>query len=213
MAQVLHSKYNLQFGVGTSLLLHVLVFSIVLKIHNSTPLVASNKLEIEIVDIVGSTKGDGLAAKPREATKAPQKITAAPKVPSDTITTASNVTPAAAEGGTISKESGTGQFGIENGRQASAEERYSIELRQLIEKHKVYPMMAKKLGIQGRVTVRFVLNNKGEVLESTIAASAPSDVLNKAALELVKRIHGVKPFPEDLKRQTWLFEVPVDYKL
>lgn len=174
----------------------------------SAPLTASE--EFQLVDIEGHRLGDGLAAK---AQAVPVPLTSASSQDAIGSEQSAPVAQAVSSGGTQSIQSGTGQFGVENGRKADLEERYTIELRQLIEKNKTYPLIAKKLGHQGRVLVRFVLNASGEVQKSEIISGASSEVLNKAALDLIVKISGLKPFPEELSKSTWEFEIPIEYKM
>lgn len=195
-----------------SLGLHLLVYLGVQGLQGFQFAQDVERTEVTLVDIEGFKNGDGLAAKAPPVKAA--KIAKVQPVSSDEIATGVSTTPeVVGTGGTKSSVSGTGQFGVEGGRQAGLEERYSIELRQLFEKYKTYPLIAKKLGHQGKVVVRFSLNDKGEVLKSEVLNPSASEILNKAALELVKKIHGVKPFPEGLQKASWDFEIPVEYKM
>ena len=73
--------------------------------------------------------------------------------------------------------------------------------------------MAKKLGHKGTVYVRFVMAADGSIVETQIVKRAPHDILNKAAQDLVKSLHGLKPFPSEIKKASLTFEVPVQYIL
>ncbi len=115
--------------------------------------------------------------------------------------------------GVAEKGSVVGRLGVANGSEVSAEERYLYELRRLLERKKLYPVMAKRLGQTGKVTVKFTLAQDGSLLNSEVVGKAAHDSLNNAAQELVKSIHGVKPFPEEIHRVSWEITVPIEYML
>lgn len=134
----------------------------------------------------------------------------------ETITAPPTATPGKTMGsqaGTSDKGSLQGREGVVNGRETSPEERYLYEVQKLLERRKRYPTMAKKMGHFGKVTMRFVLAADGSLKESEIVEKAPYDSLNKAAHELVKGIDGMKPFPEEIQKTTWVITVPIEYSL
>ncbi len=212
MISVLSKEWTFEKGLGLSLALHLVIFAYFGTLgvsRNSLPVVD----EMTIVEIKGHLDGDGLAVKKPQpvavATPAPAPAVNEPEI-SNQQTESVGV---AREGGTQSSVSGTGQYGVENGREAGLEERYSLELRQLMDKYKVYPVMARKMGIQGRVMVRFTLDRSGAVQSFEVIQPAGAEILNSAAKELVKKISGLKPFPQELNRAAWQFEIPVEYRL
>ena len=69
---------------------------------------------------------------------------------------------------------------------------YLDMVRLKIESRKRYPDSAKARGIEGRVTIRFVLGKDGSVRNVAITKSARNKSLNIAALDAVKR---AAPFP------------------
>jgi len=73
-----------------------------------------------------------------------------------------------------------------------AEANYLEMVRLKIERHKKYPETAKVRQIEGFVTVRFVINPQGDVLNIEIIKSSRQKSLDKAAL---KAIHAASPFP------------------
>lgn len=106
-----------------------------------------------------------------------------------------------------------GREGVRNGQEVSAEDRYLFELRKLLERKKRYPMMARKMGHEGRVLVSFTLAPDGSVTKSEVVEKAEFESLNEAAHELVKSIHGAKPFPEEIHKTTWNITLPIDFSL
>lgn len=107
----------------------------------------------------------------------------------------------------------SGREGVVGGAEVSAEDRYLYEIQKLIERRKRYPMMAKKMGQTGKVTVRFTLAQDGSLQATEIVQGTPFEILNKAAQDLVEGIDGMKPFPPEIQRTSWVFTVPIEYSL
>ncbi|WP_413612509.1 energy transducer TonB [Bdellovibrio sp. HCB-110] len=115
--------------------------------------------------------------------------------------------------GTSDKGALEGREGVANGIEVSPEQRYLYEIKKLLERRKRYPVMAKKMGQSGKVTMRFTLAADGSLKESEIVEKTPYDSLNKAAHELVKGIDGMKPFPQEIQKTSWVITVPIEYSL
>ena len=62
-----------------------------------------------------------------------------------------------------------------------------------LQRFKRYPSSAR--GAQGAVVVRFVLNRAGAVIESAVTKSSGNDVLDREALEILRRASPFPPFP------------------
>ena len=62
-----------------------------------------------------------------------------------------------------------------------------------LQRFKRYPSSAR--GAQGTVVVRFVLNWAGAVIESTVTRSSGNDVLDREALEILRRASPFPAFP------------------
>jgi protein TonB len=62
-----------------------------------------------------------------------------------------------------------------------------------LQRFKRYPSSAR--GAQGTVVVRFVLNRAGAVIESAVTKSSGNDVLDREALEILRRASPFPPFP------------------
>lgn len=104
-------------------------------------------------------------------------------------------------------------YGTANGIEASAQQRYRIELQAMLEKKKQYPLLAKRLRQQGKVLVKFTLRRDGSVAAAEIVSTSEFETLNKAARDLITQINGLKPFPEEVKKQQWVFVLPVEYRM
>ncbi len=62
-----------------------------------------------------------------------------------------------------------------------------------LQRFKRYPSLAR--GAQGTVVVRFVVNRTGAVIESAVTKSSGNDVLDREALEILRRASPFPPFP------------------
>jgi protein TonB len=62
-----------------------------------------------------------------------------------------------------------------------------------LQRFKRYPSSAR--GAQGVVVVKFVLDRAGAVIESAVTKSSGNDVLDREALEILRRASPFPPFP------------------
>src|SRR5690606_28943651 len=98
-------------------------------------------------------------------------------------------------------------------QEISAEEAYKSQLARELNARKFYPPLAKRLKHQGRVIVQFNVTREGKILEARVVQSSPFKTLNESAKELVEGLRNLNPFPAEIKKTTWLFQVPVDYQM
>lgn len=73
---------------------------------------------------------------------------------------------------------------------ASKHGRIVSELHEIVEKNKRYPKQARRLGDEGTVTIRFILNNEGAITACTVEKSSGSTLLDKATRELGASLVG-----------------------
>ncbi len=95
----------------------------------------------------------------------------------------------------------------------SAEEYYKSQIARVLNSRKTYPSLAKRLKHQGRVVVQFNVSREGRILEARVVKASPFKTLNESAKDLIEGIKDLNPFPEEIKKTTWLFQVPVDYQM
>jgi protein TonB len=89
---------------------------------------------------------------------------------------------------------------------------YIRGVRARIDRHKRYPSTAAREGIEGTVTVSFVLDSRGILLEKEIAAGSGHAILDEAALTAVADASPFPPFPDGLGRETLLLRLPINYE-
>lgn len=82
------------------------------------------------------------------------------------------------------------------------------EIMALLRKNLYYPRMARKRGMEGKVTVRFELLENGDIKNITVV-EAGHDLLSRAAVTTIERLEGKFPLPSE----PLLLNVPIMYQL
>lgn len=77
-----------------------------------------------------------------------------------------------------------------------SEANFAKSVREKIEANKVYPAEAQSLGMTGTVTLRYVIDRSGKLLEVEVTSSSGSKLLDQAALQAVRKTI-FQPIPED----------------
>ena len=95
----------------------------------------------------------------------------------------------------------------------AAEAAYRAKLQRLIASHKQYPRMAEKMEIEGIVTVAFTVLPNGTISGARIAKSSGNSSLDQAALQAVQASSGALPFPPDIRKPQWGFNIGVNFQL
>jgi protein TonB len=88
------------------------------------------------------------------------------------------------------------------------EAQFSI-ISKLVREHLEYPYLARRMGWEGEVLLFFRLNPTGEVEELKVLKSSGFEVLDKSAVNAVKR--ASKHFPRP--KQIVLIKLPIQFKL
>ena len=78
-----------------------------------------------------------------------------------------------------------------------------------LQRFKRYPLAAH--GASGTVVVRFSLNRTGEVIASAVTKSSGSEVLDREALEILRRASPFPPFPEAKPGPQDSYVAPVNF--
>jgi protein TonB len=78
-----------------------------------------------------------------------------------------------------------------------------------LQRFKRYPTSAH--GASGNVVVRFVLNRVGEVVESAVTKSSGNDVLDREALEILRRASPFPAFPAAKPGARDIYFAPVNF--
>jgi len=78
-----------------------------------------------------------------------------------------------------------------------------------LQRFKRYPSAAH--GASGAVVVRFVLNRAGAVIETAVTKSSGNDMLDRAALDILRRASPFPPFPEAKPGPQDSYVAPVNF--
>jgi|GEM_PF-5518696 len=106
-----------------------------------------------------------------------------------------------------------GPAGARDGAVVSAMERYKFELRLYLESRKVYPETAKRLRQAGNVVVSFKVDTEGVLSDVKLEQASASEILNRAAVDLVKSAARFKPLPSDARLAEIQLSLPIEYSL
>lgn len=90
---------------------------------------------------------------------------------------------------------------------------YGNLLAREIAKYKQYPKVAQMRGWQGETTVELQIDSSGNVLSSKIHDPSGYEVLDKQALEMVKKASPFPAPPDALRGRTFNILVPVSFRL
>ncbi|MCY4514800.1 MAG: TonB family protein [Candidatus Tectomicrobia bacterium] len=98
-------------------------------------------------------------------------------------------------------------------QELSAFDAYKGLVFQRLERHKRYPRIAERSGLNGRVTLRFTVRRDGEVIKSEILELVGHKSFGDAAMRALKRVGQLPPFPDEIGRQQITMDVPIVYQL
>ena len=90
---------------------------------------------------------------------------------------------------------------------------YGSLLGHAIAKHKSYPKIAQMRGWQGDVLLDLKLDGNGNVLSAKIKQGSGFEVLDKQALEMVRKASPFPAPPQALRSRSFNITVPVSFKL
>ena len=91
--------------------------------------------------------------------------------------------------------------------------RYEELLFAWIDRHKQYPMIAQRRGIEGSGSVRIRIGRDGRLIERALVRSTGESMLDDAALEMVRRSSPFPAVPDDYSGSSFEFIAPVEYRL
>jgi len=90
---------------------------------------------------------------------------------------------------------------------------YMRALMAALLQHRSYPPEARKQRARGTVHVRFSLNREGHVLAASIARGAGFEILETAALQVLRSADPLPPIPDSLGVDRLTVTVPIEYSL
>jgi protein TonB len=93
------------------------------------------------------------------------------------------------------------------------EAEYLSKIRNIIEKNKTYPKIAKRLNQTGKVYISFTISKNGEIKNYRIHKSSNFESLDDASLEILSKIKNFDSIPSELNKESWEITVPIVYKI
>ncbi len=82
-----------------------------------------------------------------------------------------------------------------------------------LNRRKTYPAEARQARQQGVVTVRFTVDRNGSVSGASIKRSSGHELLDRATLDLLRRVAPLPRMPTSMQRDSITLSLPIDYAL
>lgn len=98
----------------------------------------------------------------------------------------------------------------------AAKESYERDILKKIHRMKYYPQYARRMGMEGDVTIRFTIDKSGRIINHPVIIKKDEhDVLNRAGVLTITQAGPFPPFPEDgaYLKDTMTFVVTINYNL
>ncbi len=90
---------------------------------------------------------------------------------------------------------------------------YRSTLLRLIERNKYYPLRARRRGMEGKALVAFTIKRNGEIRNISLSRSSKQQLLDRAAIQTIRRLGMAPPLPGGINRSHWRFVVPISYNI
>ena len=98
-------------------------------------------------------------------------------------------------------------------REQNAIQSYLGLISQKLESHKRYPRVAERSGLSGRVVLRFTVRWDGAVIDSQITEVTGHNSFGDAALQALRQVGQLPPFPDEIRQRELMVEVPIAYRI
>ncbi|WP_136481956.1 energy transducer TonB [Cognatitamlana onchidii] len=100
--------------------------------------------------------------------------------------------------------------GCEGLSKAQTKQCFQKKIQEHVVKHFNYPQMALDMGIQGRVSVVFIIDSKGHI--TGVRSRGPDEILEKEAERIVKKLPQMKPGKQRGKPVKVAYAIPIFFK-
>lgn len=91
-------------------------------------------------------------------------------------------------------------------------DKYRLIVISEINRNKYYPIVAKRMEIEGTVTIGLTIEKNGKLKKVSIVSSSGSKILDRAAIKTTKKCN-FPPFPPELSKEKIEFKVKLIYRL
>jgi protein TonB len=92
-------------------------------------------------------------------------------------------------------------------------ETYRRDLLGMAARYKRYPLVARDNNWEGMATVRLAIGANGMIASLLIEQSSGHAVLDRAALEMIRKAKGAVPIPAALRGKPFVITIPVLYEI
>jgi protein TonB len=82
-----------------------------------------------------------------------------------------------------------------------------------IDRHKQYPMLAQRRGLEGSGSIRIRIGRDGKLIDRSLVHSTGEPLLDEAALDMVRRSSPFPAVPNEYSGTSFEFIAPVEYRL
>jgi protein TonB len=100
-----------------------------------------------------------------------------------------------------------------DGADADGLRQYRLSLAREARRYRNYPARAREAGLAGTTELRLVVNAAGGIDDLRLAKSSGHDLLDDAAIEMLRRAATRTPLPESLRGRTFALTLPVIFDL
>jgi protein TonB len=90
---------------------------------------------------------------------------------------------------------------------------YRLALAREAKRHKRFPTRAIEAGWNGTAEVRILVSADGIAPDARLAKSSGHDVLDEAALDMLRNALPTTPVPPSLRGRTFVVDLPVVFEL
>lgn len=98
-------------------------------------------------------------------------------------------------------------------QQQALQSSFESKLLAWLARHKQYPRMARRRGIEGTSTLSFTVKRDGSLQELALKSSSGSDLLDQETVAMAKRAEPFPGFPKELRKAAITLTVPVTFEL
>ncbi|NQY27450.1 MAG: energy transducer TonB [Piscirickettsiaceae bacterium] len=102
---------------------------------------------------------------------------------------------------------------LSTGGSVAAKQSYFSIIAARLTKHKRYPSQARRRNQEGVVTLFFIVNRDGKVLESRISRSSGYKKLDDAVLRMLRKAAPFPSFSDDMEQAQLSINIPIEFKL
>ncbi|AFI85635.1 energy transducer TonB [Methylophaga nitratireducenticrescens] len=121
--------------------------------------------------------------------------------------------PQAAEVKTKAESTTARRSGKLNEQIVQARDNWQYRLHAHLAQYKQYPSSARRKGREGSPRIAFTMSRDGTVLDVWLVQSSGTELLDRAAQQLIRQAEPLPALPDEIKEQELTLTVPINYSL